>query len=85
MGSEQADDSGVEGDPRPRRRRWDLKGRKTRATKNGDHLRMNAIGMVCPRTGQFFAIDASHSDAVMFQAFLDEAAKAEVKELLRKK
>jgi len=45
---------------------------------------MNAIGRVCPRTGQFFEIDASHSDAVMFQAFLDEAAKAKVKELLRK-
>ena len=36
---------------------------------------MNVIGMVCPRTGQFFAIEASHSDAVTFQAFLDEAAK----------
>jgi hypothetical protein len=69
-----ADESGFDGDPRPRRR-WDLKGRKTRATKNGDHLRMNVIGMVCPRTGQFFAIEASHSDAVTFQAFLDEAAK----------
>lgn len=67
-----ADESGFEGDPRPRRR-WDKKGRKTRVTKNGDHLRMNSIGMVCPRTGQFFAIEASHSDSVTFQAFLDEA------------
>jgi transposase len=33
-----ADESGFDSDPRPRRR-WDLKGRKTRATKNGDHLR----------------------------------------------
>jgi transposase len=69
-----ADESGFDGDPRPRRR-WDLKGRKTRVTKNGGHLRMNVMGMVCPRTGQFFAIEASHSDAVTFQAFLDEAAK----------
>ena len=32
-------------------------------TQNGGHLRMNVIGMVCPRTGQFFAIEASHSDS----------------------
>ena len=69
-----ADESGFEGDPRPRRR-WDKKGRKTRVTKNGGHLRMNVIGMVCPRTGQLFAIEASHSDSVTFQAFLDEANK----------
>ena len=69
-----ADESGFEGDPRPRRR-WDKKGRKTRITKNGGHLRMNVIGMVCPRTGQFFAIEASHSDSATYQAFLDEAHK----------
>lgn len=69
-----ADESGFEGDPRPRRR-WDKKGRKTRVTKNGGHLRMNVIGMVCPRTGQFFAIEASHSDSVTYQAFLNEAGK----------
>lgn len=69
-----ADESGFEGDPRPRRR-WDKKGNKTRITKNGDHLRMNVIGMVCPRIGEFFAIEASHSDTDTFQAFLDEASK----------
>jgi putative transposase len=69
-----ADESGFEGDPRPRKR-WDKKGRKTRVTKNGGHLRMNVIGMVCPRTGQFFAIEASHSDSATYQAFLDEANK----------
>lgn len=69
-----ADESGFEGDPRPRRR-WDKKGRKTRSTKNGNHLRMNVIGMVCPRTGEFFAIEASHSDSYTFQAFLDQAEK----------
>ena len=67
-----ADESGFEGDPRPRRR-WDKKGSKTRSTKNGDHLRMNVIGMVCPRNGEFFAIETSHSDSETFQAFLDEA------------
>lgn len=66
------DESGFEGDPRPRRR-WDRKGSKTRVTKNGDHLRMNVIGLVCPRTGEFFAIEASHVDTEMFQIFLDES------------
>ena len=37
---------------------------------------MNVMGMVCPRTGQFFAIETSHSDAVLLQAFLDEAGKS---------
>ncbi|MGD9089763.1 MAG: transposase, partial [Desulfobacterales bacterium] len=57
-----ADESGFEGDPRPRKR-WDKRGRKTRVTQNGGHLRMNVIGMVCPRSGQFFAIEASDSDS----------------------
>jgi hypothetical protein len=29
-------------------------------TKIGCHLRMNLIGMACPRSGEFFAIEASH-------------------------
>jgi transposase len=68
------DESGFEGDPRPRKR-WDKKGNKTRVVKNGDHLRMNVMGMVCPRTGEFFAIESSHSDTDTFQAFLTEAKK----------
>jgi hypothetical protein len=52
-----ADESGFEGDPRPRKR-WDKKGSKTRVTENGGHLCMNVIGMVCPRTGQFFASES---------------------------
>lgn len=39
-----ADESGFEGDPRPRKR-WDRKGSKTTVTKNGDHRRMNVMGM----------------------------------------
>lgn len=68
------DESGFEGDPRPRRR-WDKKGNKTKVTKNGDHLRLNVMGMICPRTGEFFAIETSHSDTDTFQAFLKEAKK----------
>jgi hypothetical protein len=33
------------------------------------------FGMVCPRSGAFFAIEASHSDSATYQAFLDEADK----------
>lgn len=66
------DETGIEGDPRPRRR-WAKVGEKARVTRNGDHLRMNVIGMVAPRTGECFAVEVSHSDTECFQAFLDEA------------
>lgn len=66
------DEMGVEGDPRPRRR-WAPVGEKTRVTKNGDHLRMNVTGMICPRTGQAFLLEFTHNDREIFQAFLDEA------------
>jgi len=66
------DEVGVEGDPRPRRR-WAEKGEKARMTKNGGHLRMSVAGMVCPRTGQFYALEFSHSDSVVFQTFLRHA------------
>jgi len=69
-----ADESGFEGDARPRKR-WDKKGRKARVTGNGGYLRINVIGMVCPRSGAFFAIEASHSDSATYQAFLDQADK----------
>lgn len=68
------DEMGVEGDPRPRRR-WAQKGSKPRATKNGDHVRMNVTGMVCPRTGQFYALEFSHSDTEVFRCFLERANK----------
>ena len=29
--------------------------------------------MVCPRTGQFYALEFTHSDSVVFQTFLDHA------------
>ena len=66
------DETGIEGDPRPRRR-WIKVGQTGRVTKNGDHLRMNVSGMVCPRTGEAFLCEFSHSDTEVFQAFLDEA------------
>ncbi len=66
------DEWGVQGDPRPRRR-WAPKGAKVRVTKNGDHLRMNITGMVCPRTGAFYALEFSHTDTETFRCFLQHA------------
>lgn len=69
-----ADETGVEGDPRPRRR-WVRKGDRPRVTRNGDHVRMNVAGMICPRTGEAYMLEFSHSDTETFQAFLDNAAQ----------
>lgn len=66
------DESGFEGDPRPRRR-WAKKGDKIKITRNNSHLRMNATGIICPRTGEFYALEFSHSDSTTFQVFLDYA------------
>lgn len=68
------DEMGVEGDPRARRR-WARKASKPTITKNGDHMRMNVCGMVCPRTGEAYMVEFSHSDREVFQVFLDEANK----------
>ena len=69
-----ADETGVEGEPKGRRL-WAQKGSKPRIVKNGDHIRLNILGMVRPRDGEFFAIEASHSDTDVFQVFLDQAAR----------
>lgn len=66
------DETGVEGDPRPRRR-WAKKGEKSRVGYRGEHVRMNVTGMICPRTGEFYALEFTHSDSVVFQTFLDHA------------
>lgn len=66
------DESGIEGDPRPRRR-WAQKGKKIRVAYEGAHIRMNVTGVVCPRTGEFFSLIFSHSDTEIFQIFLNHA------------
>ncbi|MGF1573868.1 MAG: IS630 family transposase, partial [Sumerlaeia bacterium] len=68
------DESGFEGDPRPRRR-WMKVGAKGTVPRNGWHLRRNVSGMVCPRTGEVFFCTFSHSDTECFQAFLGEAQR----------
>jgi transposase len=69
------DETGIDGEPKPRRS-WAIKGTNPRVVHNGDHIRLNILGSVCPRTGEFFAIEASHCDTDVFQAFLDEAARS---------
>jgi len=66
------DEMGIEGDPRPRRR-WAQKGAKIRVPYYGEHLRMNVTGLVGPRTGQFYALEFTHSDSAVFQVFLNHA------------
>ena len=69
------DETGIDGEPKPRRG-WAIKGSRTRVVHNGDHIRLNILGCVCPRTGEFFAIEASHCDTDVFQVFLDEASRS---------
>lgn len=71
------DETGIEGDPRPRRR-WAVKGTNPRVTKNGDHVRMNICGIVAPRTGKAHLLQFTHSDTDCFQCFLD-IASADIK------
>lgn len=66
------DETGVEADPRPKRR-WAEKGKELKVTKNGGHIRMNVTGMVCPRTGSFYALEFTHVDKDVFQVFLNHA------------
>jgi len=67
------DETGIDGEPRPRRG-WAIKGSRPTVVHNGDHVRLTILGCVCPRSGDFFAIEASHCDTDVFQVFLDEAA-----------
>ena len=70
-----ADECGVEGDPRPRRR-WSARGSRPRIPYLGAHLRTNVIGAVCPSSGESFAMLFDGVDTDVFQCWLDELAKA---------
>lgn len=69
-----SDETGVEGDPRPRRR-WAKKGTEPRVPYHGGHLRRTVIGAVCPEDGSFFAMQWNGCNTAVFQAFLDELAE----------
>jgi hypothetical protein len=67
------DESGIEGDPRPRRR-WVQIGSRPTVPYLGTNLRRNIVGAVCPSTGQLSCLIFSHCDTQVFQAFLDNMA-----------
>lgn len=69
------DECGVEGDPRPRRR-WSARGSRPQVPYLGEHLRTNVVGVVCPKTGQSFAMIFDGVDTDVFQCFLDRLAEA---------
>ena len=69
------DESGFEGDPRPRRR-WVRPGKPRTVPYLGDHLRQNVIGAVAPQSGALFSLIVDGVDTDVFQFFLDEMAKA---------
>jgi transposase len=72
------DESGIEGDPRPRRR-WVQPGKPRTVPYLGDHLRQNVIGAVAPQSGELFTLIVDGVDTDVFQCFLDEMAKAVTK------
>ena len=69
------DESGFEGDPRPRRR-WVQPGKARTVPYLGDHIRQNVIGAVAPQSGALFSLIVAGVDTDVFQFFLDEMAKA---------
>lgn len=70
-----SDETGVEGDPRPRRR-WVQPGKRRTVPYLGDHIRQNVIGAVAPQTGAFFSLIFDGVDTDVFQVFLDHLAEA---------
>lgn len=70
-----ADETGVEGDPRPRRR-WAHKSDRIKTPYHGIHLRQSVLGAVCPQTGNCAALIFNHCDSEVFQCFLDHLARS---------
>jgi transposase len=68
------DECGVEGDPRPRRR-WTARGSRPKIPYQGDHLRANVVGAVCPASGESFAMIFDGVDTDVFQCYLDHLAQ----------
>jgi transposase len=73
------DESGVEGDPRPRRR-WVKPGIPRKVPYRGDHIRQSIVGAVEPESGQLFSLIVDGVDTDVFQLFLDQLAQASCKE-----
>ncbi len=69
-----ADECGVEGDPRPRRR-WSARGGRPKVPYLGDHIRANVIGAVCPASGECCTMIFDGVDTDVFQYYLDFLAQ----------
>ncbi len=67
------DESGFEGDPRPRHK-WVKRGTRPTQAYHGSHVRQNIIGAVNPSTGELISLIVPHCDASVFQVFLDTMA-----------
>jgi hypothetical protein len=52
---------------------WAKKGAAIKTLRTQNHIRMSVTGMVCPRSGEFCALEFPYSDRVTFPAFLDLA------------
>ena len=68
------DETGIEGDPRPRRR-WAVKGSDPKMDYHGGHLRRTVIGAVAPQSGEFFAMLFDGCNTDVFQVWLDILAE----------
>lgn len=69
------DETGIEGDPRPRRR-WAHKSDRIKTPYYGKHIRQSVLGAVCPATGQCSTLVFEHCDSEVFQLLLDHLAQA---------
>jgi len=68
------DETGIEGDPRPRQR-WAKKGSDPKVDYHGGHLRRTVIGAVQPDSGKFFSMMFNGCNTDVFQVWLDEFAR----------
>lgn len=68
------DETGIEGDPRPRQT-WATRGSCPKIGYHGGHLRRNVVGAVEPSSGHLTSLIVSHCNTEVFQAFLDLLAK----------
>jgi transposase len=69
-----SDETGILGDPRPRRR-WVMKGERATVPFTGLHLRSNVVGAVNPKSGELEALIVPYMDSYVFQIFLDHLAR----------
>jgi transposase len=69
-----ADETGIEGDPRPRRQ-WTQIGKVRTSPYLGEHIRHNVFGAVRPKDGRLCSMLFNLCDSETFQVFLDTLAE----------